>query len=414
MSEEMKISKNKLVLVVMIVCIQSFLYFADEAFEILKLQPSDVGLLVFFTFALIKSLRTKKKIINIEYNLDLYIVLFFALILTSSIQSNLVFGQSIIDGLIQQRRLIIWCLIYFLIKKALESGNIRYSTLFEALKIVAFLELFLFILQYLIAPSFMFLHVNTSTRYGGLRFYFMPTLLDFLFMVEVDKLLDKKRSHQKRLLSAVTCLLVIFETMVVQKFRLTSIALLICLALAMYIKRSGIDTKIVYTFLGVVLFVLLLNTTMAQDLIYQIKSGFSDYGHFGVRLDGRKLYLSMIAQHPILGAGYPYIQKALEAAGYNKAIFLSDNGVFGYIYIYGTLGAMWVIMIWRKLIKMSVNIFKQTNETYFLFFYLFFIITSVNEIHWYWETGFGIFILSVLLLEEKNQLIKMEKENNVR
>lgn len=61
MSEEMKISKNKLVLVVMIVCIQSFLYFADEAFEILKLQPSDVGLLVFFTFALIKSLRTKKK-----------------------------------------------------------------------------------------------------------------------------------------------------------------------------------------------------------------------------------------------------------------------------------------------------------------------------------------------------------------
>ena len=48
MSEEMKISKNKLVLVVMIVCIQSFLYFADEAFEILKLQPSDVGLLVFF------------------------------------------------------------------------------------------------------------------------------------------------------------------------------------------------------------------------------------------------------------------------------------------------------------------------------------------------------------------------------
>lgn len=147
MSEEMKISKNKLVLVVMIVCIQSFLYFADEAFEILKLQPSDVGLLVFFTFALIKSLRTKKKIINIEYNLDLYIVLFFALILTSSIQSNLVFGQSIIDGLIQQRRLIIWCLIYFLIKKALESGNIRYSTLFAALKIVAFLELFLFILQ---------------------------------------------------------------------------------------------------------------------------------------------------------------------------------------------------------------------------------------------------------------------------
>lgn len=223
----------------------------------------------------------------------------------------------------------------FSYKKALESGNIRYSTLFEALKIVAFLELFLFILQYLIAPSFMFLHVNTSTRYGGLRFYFMPTLLDFLFMVEADKLLDKKRSHQKRLLSAVTCLLVIFETMVVQKFRLTSIALLICLALAMYIKRSGIDTKIVYTFLGVVLFVLLLNTTMAQDLIYQIKSGFSDYGHFGVRLDGRKLYLSMIAQHPILGAGYPYIQKALEAAGYNKAIFLSDNGVFGiYIYIW--------------------------------------------------------------------------------
>ena len=157
-------------------------------------------------------------------------------------KANLVFGSNqFIDGLIQQRRLIIWCLIYFLIKKALESGNIRYSTLFEALKkkIVAFLELFLFILQYLIAPSFMFLHVNTSTRYGGLRFYFMPTLLDFLFMVEADKLLDKKKKPSEKITVRSNMLISNIWNHGCSKIRLTSIALLICLALAMYIKRQG-------------------------------------------------------------------------------------------------------------------------------------------------------------------------------
>ena len=42
------------------------------------------------------------------------------------------------------------------------------------------------------------------------------------------------------------------------------------------------------------------------------------------------------------GGGYPYIEDALEASGYYKRMYLVDNGVFGFIYIYGGVGIIWI------------------------------------------------------------------------
>ena len=107
---------------------------------------------------------------------------------------------------------------------------------------------------------------------------------------------------------------------------------------------------------------ILLNTTMFRDIIEQFSLGFTDYGHFGIRADARKLYLEMLAKHPFLGGGYPYIENALEASGYYKRMYLVDNGVFGFIYIYGGVGIIWIAALWTKLIKMSRKVFENKKQ----------------------------------------------------
>ena len=89
-------------------------------------------------------------------------------------------------------------------------------------------------------------------------------------------------------------------------------------------------------------------------------------------------------------------------------MYLVDNGVFGFIYIYGGVGIIWIAALWTKLIKMSRKVFENKNITYFLLFYLFFIVTCINELHWYYDSGIGVFILSLCILDAKyNELYKM-------
>ena len=53
-------------------------------------------------------------------------------------------------------------------------------------------------------------------------------LLDFLFMIEMDFLLNKYNSKREKIKSGITIVLILFEVMIVQKFRLTTMALICC------------------------------------------------------------------------------------------------------------------------------------------------------------------------------------------
>lgn len=386
---------------------QSYFYLIDDKLEILKIQPSDFALIVaLFWAAFILGSYQKLNLKRIQF--AGYMVLFVALIFLSSLQSQLLFGQSIKYGLIQQRRLLIWIFVYFAIELALIKGKFSDEQLISMIRIIGRIELAIYISQYFLYDYIHFLYVSVSSRYNDVRFYFTPTLLDFLFMIEIDFLLSKYNSKREKIKSGITIVLILFEVMIVQKFRLTTMALICCFVLCVLIKRFSKAIKLIYVMTVALGICILLNTTMFRDIIEQFSLGFTDYGHFGIRVDARKLYLEMLAKHPFLGGGYPYIENALEASGYYKRMYLVDNGVFGFIYIYGGIGIMWIVALWTKLIKMSWKVFENKNVTYFLLFYLFFILTCINELHWYYDSGIGVFILSLCILDAKyNELYRM-------
>lgn len=405
----MKIKTNKVTIMFFFILIssQSYFYLIDDKLEILKIQPSDFALIVaLFWAAFILGSYQKLNLKRIQF--AGYMVLFVALIFLSSLQSQLLFGQSIKYGLIQQRRLLIWIFVYFAIELALIKGKFSDEQLISMIRIIGRIELAIYISQYFLYDYIHFLYVSVSSRYNDVRFYFTPTLLDFLFMIEIDFLLSKYNSKREKIKSGITIVLILFEVMIVQKFRLTTMALICCFVLCVLIKRFSKAIKLIYVMTVALGICILLNTTMFRDIIEQFSLGFTDYGHFGIRVDARKLYLEMLAKHPFLGGGYPYIENALEASGYYKRMYLVDNGVFGFIYIYGGIGIMWIVALWTKLIKMSWKVFENKNVTYFLLFYLFFILTCINELHWYYDSGIGVFILSLCILDAKyNELYRM-------
>lgn len=405
----MKIKTDKVIIMFFFILIssQSYFYLIDDKLEILKIQPSDLAL-IFALFWAAFILGSYQKLNLKRMQFAGYMVFFAALIFLSSLQSQLLFGQSIKYGLIQQRRLLIWISVYFAIELALIKGKFNYEQLVSMIRIIGRIELAIYISQYFLYDYIHFLYVSVSSRYNDVRFYFTPTLLDFLFMIEMDFLLNKYNSKREKIKSGITIVLILFEVMIVQKFRLTTMALICCFVLCVLIKRFSKAIKFIYVMIAVLGICILLNTTMFRDIIEQFSLGFTDYGHFGIRADARKLYLEMLAKHPFLGGGYPYIENALEASGYYKRMYLVDNGVFGFIYIYGGVGIIWIAALWTKLIKMSRKVFENKNITYFLLFYLFFIVTCINELHWYYDSGIGVFILSLCILDAKyNELYKM-------
>ena len=405
----MKIKTDKVIIMFFFILIssQSYFYLIDDKLEILKIQPSDLAL-IFALFWAAFILGSYQKLNLKRMQFAGYMVFFAALIFLSSLQSQLLFGQSIKYGLIQQRRLLIWIFVYFAIELALIKGKFNYEQLVSMIRIIGRIELAIYISQYFLYDYIHFLYVSVSSRYNDVRFYFTPTLLDFLFMIEIDFLLNKYNSKREKIKSGITIVLILFEVMIVQKFRLTTMALICCFVLCVLIKRFSKAIKFIYVMIAVLGICILLNTTMFRDIIEQFSLGFTDYGHFGIRADARKLYLEMLAKHPFLGGGYPYIENALEASGYYKRMYLVDNGVFGFIYIYGGVGIIWIAALWTKLIKMSRKVFENKNITYFLLFYLFFIVTCINELHWYYDSGIGVFILSLCILDAKyNELYKM-------
>ena len=108
-------------------------------------------------------------------------------------------------------------------------------------------------------------------------------------------------------------------------------------------------------------------------------------------------------KHPILGGGYPsnFYQPARYAAGIDQLIYLYDNGIFGFMYIYGIIGLIWLVSLWAKILKDGSYIQKQYSEMLFLLYPFFFIITCMNELHWYWEYGMVVFSLYLCAMEAK-------------
>lgn len=378
-------------------------YFISNSYDIFGIIDYEDFLTIYniLIFMLLSYVIKDYKNHNSKYGFWMITIIFLCFL--SSLQAKIIFDQSFIDGLLIQKELISAALLYFPLSKIINNDLIKKDKLFKILDRFAIIQLVLFITQYFLADKISFLAVHTAQRYGEIRFYFNPILLDLFLIRNLNSYINTTNKH--KVMNIFWIGLVLFEIMVVQKYRLTSIALIITIIVGMVISKTKIINKFIYIISAGVFSAIMVNTKIVQDLISEFTVQNKTFT-YSIREIGRNLYMQMLNNHPILGGGYPVSATARDAAGYNNLILLDDNGIFGFAYIYGALGLIWAISLLLKILKNGFKILNKTKNLVYFLFPLLFIITCVNELHWYWQHGFIIFVIFLIMMEEELKTIK--------
>ena len=154
---------------------------------------------------------------------------------------------------------------------------------------------------------------------------------------------------------------------------------------------------------------LFINSIYFQGLIDPNQSGVEDT--MGIRLEGRALYYLQLFQSSsnfMFGVGYPNLlhQRALDMSGISSNIFLADNGMSGFFYVYGFFGVVLIVLYVLKMLKYALFVRKVSGNSFYLMFILFSIFISYNIIFWWWKESwtFMLVIITASLEVSYNKL----------
>lgn len=377
-----------------------YLYLLDPYNDtIMGIPAQDFALAVAMIWGIYYWFKMVKKA-NPSYRYGKWMLSLLGMAVLSSLQSNILYGQGFMLGFAPQRWVLIWALMYFPIRKLIYYGKINCGDLLRMMCFVGFVQLILFTTQFFLEDSREFLCVNTGSRNGSTRYYFGHILMDFTFFVYLDRF--NKGKVDVKVKNAFGCGGILFELIVVQQFRLASMGLILCLGIFVIFLKNKDEVKLVYYVLGVVVLGILFSTPLVQDVLNQVLNNAYDSG-MQIRFVGKKLYFDTLLKHPVLGGGYPssFYGPAIRAAGVDRFIYLDDNGVVGFMYLYGSLGIVWVVTLWKRLLMDGKKIQDSYDELAFLLFPVFLIIVCNNSLCWYWQYGFVVFSLYMCLAESR-------------
>lgn len=391
---------------IMTIC-ADYYYLVDKSYYIFLpvLSMENIAIAISFIWGICLCFKTfNLRDYHYMYSREMIGILIMTVL--SSIQANILYNQNISAGIISQRFIILWALLYFPISKYLCYGKINLTDIKKIITIVGTIELAVFIIQYFMANRVIFTYVLTAKRYGEYRFYFSPIILDLLFFFKLDDFFKKDGKISQRINSLIYIALIIFEVMVVQKYRLTTIGLILMAGLALCMMKQSIQHKAIYWIVGIIGAYCLYHTTLVQDVIHEVFQGRTYTGGKStlvVREVGRTLYINTFLKHPIFGGGYARSDNylAVIASGRLQRIFFSDNGLFGLLFIYGGVGIAWFFLLWIRMIIHGYKIYKRSDCLTYLLFPLYFLVTGINEAHWYWSDGFMILVIFIVLQREE-------------
>ena len=337
-----------------------------------------------------------KKCSSPKYRFKYFVIFVVVMAIISSFRSEVLYGQPFYLGLRPQRFWIVWSLLYFPLSKLMHLKVITYNNLEKMFYALGTIELVIYYLQYILADQIVFLHVSQGLRYGDPRFYYEVVLLNILLFICLCNLFNKK-AHLKNTLYVIAILLF---NMMVSKMRLTSLALVLSICFGIIIWRKARGLKFVYILLAIVVGVFISNLPIIKDTVSALMGGDKN---LNIRDVGRQLYFSQLSLSPLLGRGYinELNYAAKSTAGFNQNIYLVDNGIFAFAYMYGLIGIGWFLLLWQKLYTMALRVLIKANIYVFLLFMLYITIVLQNELQWYWGNRSILFIIFICMLEAR-------------
>lgn len=340
---------------------------------------------------------------KVHMNFAVSVVSFCIIVVTSALAAKLLFNQSIFDGIICLRSTYMPLLIYFPLTILIKKNIISKDDILRITLHVITLACILYCLHFIIyeATGRLILNLEPSEwgRYGTARFYFVLIMPIFLMFNNYNDMLKAKRWTIKMWKNLYGILLVMFLMVFVCKMRMTTCAALVSMVLGLIIAKRMSYRKVVYIIAGCVLAILFLQTNMGVDIVNSIMNKESISS---IREYGRSLHIQSFLSNPIFGCGYPHENCYASAAAFGvyDLVYVGDNGIFDFMYIFGGVGLIWIGLTFLNIFKKAIQITKQENNYTYLMFAVFLVVSMYTELNWFFG-GMLFFGIYLVLLETK-------------
>ena len=399
MKNKIIVNKNIILIFLFIFINQSYGYLINPDYtKLFGIAMNDISLLIDILIGIIIILKTKEMKVP-KYEYKKIIGWFIAICIIGSLAAFIHFGQPFLVGFRAHRLIIVSMLLYFPVYKLLYFKIIKKEELIKALEAYTIFAVALYFVQFALSKyGIYFLRVYIGSRYGNDRFYFDPLLLDFMYIYELNEILSGKKIRMK---SVLICIISILEILIVQNFRLTFLGLAFVTIIGILISKINKRTKII--FLTIILALGIAFFSISDTGRELVKTLFGNNSQPNstmlVRHAGRDFYFDSIKDKMIFGMGYPNnsaFEPAKVITGAKYHYYLADNGIFGFIFMYGLFGLAWFVTLVIKLLKKGLKMFKNNSGFTYMLFAIFIAVICINEIHWYWNSG--PFILGLVLL----------------
>ena len=345
-----------------------------------------------------------------------FIVLIEVMCVVAAVQQKYYTSQPISLGIRPQRNFMIILLSYFVITKMSEKEEINWEKLFDYFVVWGTVSSILYIIQKLLYPSVQFLYALMNYRNGSLRIYGDSSLIDIAILIAAYRLFSSFRIKYM-----CTVLLGGVYLFWISQGRMEIISILIGIIIGFLLTRKFEKKKLVLGIILVLAIGMFFVSAYGRNLVESIMSakelGETQGNTMAIRYMGREFYFEQLyssIRSLLFGCGYPnsLYAPAMQRAGFNLKIGLSDNGIFGFLYVYGFLGVLLVISVVILATKKSIEIRKYKNDSVPLMYIVTMVIMSYNVIFWYWNAD-GTFILVLMLCyieREYRKIIKKKKE----
>lgn len=390
-----------------------FIFFMENCFYLLNISEinisgsfaySDIWLIVYLVFwcYILYKLRKKKCV----YKFKKTILFFCILIFIAALQEYYLTGQSLSLGIRGQRTILIIFLSYFAIRKFIFIKNLDANKLLNAFMLIGVFSALIYIFQKITYDYVQFIYVMINERSGSARFYIDSSLIHISGLFAAYKYLT---SFKLKYLSIyIIDLIYVFW---VSQGRLELMSFLFATIVgALITKDFNLKKLFIIIFIIVCLGVFFSSGYIEQilDVMKNVDDTSIEENTMAIRYLGRMLYIMQLTESwntLIFGCGYPNLlyEPAVIKAGLDMNINLNDNGLWGFVYIYGLIGLIFVIILFVKFIRFAFNLFRKKENLFYLMYICFIVILSYNIIFWYWRYD-GAFLLIVVLCLLEHEL----------
>lgn len=379
-----------------IVLSENYMYIIDPTSYIFGVPVLDIGamLAIMWILGVVLCYGPRE---GVRYRFKWVILFTAVLAITSSLQSNILYGQGILLGLRPQRYFLIWAFSYFPLRMLLSQSQITYEKVIKLIYTIGIVELFLYIGQFIFGDYITIVQAKSNNVYESSRYYFNTIFLCLLLFICLNEVFNKRKIFK----NSIIIVAVLFELLFVGKMRMTLLAVVFAIGIGFLLWKKGGSTKVLFFSAGIAAVFMVLNTEVIQSIIPTLRGEYK-INTLAIRDIGRAFYIETIKEHPLLGGGYINTQwkPAYDAARVGDLIYWVDNGVFGFAYFYGLLGVGWMLNLLRKIYVCAYKLMVNRNNYIFFVMPIYWIVSCINEAHWYF-CSFMVVVLYLCLLESE-------------